>query len=132
MDIFTKISKLSFFIPMIVPMLLIGHNTKKKILTQVPLTKTPPKLPWNANFVASFYDFLTFFCHFDGLHSTENLGGIAQTFHIFLFKIWKKITIFPQECEELLVFGISQTPSNAVRVSGGWWKPKFCLTFVAK
>ena len=45
MDIFTKISKVSFFIPMIVPMLLIGHNTKKKILTQVPLTKTPPKLP---------------------------------------------------------------------------------------
>ena len=132
MDIFTKISKLSFFIPMIVPMLLIGHNTKKKYWPKSPLLKTPPKMPENANFVASFDDFLTLLCHFDGLHSAENLGGSAQIFHIFLFKIWKEITIFPIICEELIVFGLSQTPSNAAWSSGGWWKPKFCLTFVAK
>ena len=117
---------------MIIPMLLPGHNTKKKYWPKSPWLKKTPKLPWNANFVASFDDFWTLFCHFDSLHSTENLGGSAQTFHIFLFKIWKKITIFPQECKELLVFGISQTPSNAARSSRGWWKPKFCLTFVAK
>ena len=111
-------------------MLLIGHNTKKKYWPKSPLLKTPPKMPKNANFVASFDDFLTLLCHFDGLHSAENLGGSAQTFHIFLFKIWEKTTFFSQECKELLAFGISQTPSNASRMPGGVVKtqilPKIC------
>ena len=68
-------------------MLLPGHNTKKKILTQVPTAKKPPKLPKNANFGAYFEHFKTLFCHFDALHSAENLGGIVQFPYMFLFKI---------------------------------------------
>jgi hypothetical protein len=37
--------------------------------------------------------FLSLFCHFDGFHSAENLGGIEQIFEMFLFKIWKKNNI---------------------------------------
>ena len=59
--IFAKISKLFFFIPMIVPMLPPGHNTKKKYWPKSPWLKTLQKLPKNAKFGASFDDFLTFF-----------------------------------------------------------------------
>ena len=121
-----------FCIPMIIPMLLPGHNTKKKYWPKSPWLKKHPKMPKNANFAAYFDHFLTNVCHLDGLHSAENLGGIAQSFDMFLFKIWKKITFLTQECAELHVLNISQTPSNASRMSEGWWKPKFCLTFVAK
>ena len=86
-DDFHKIFKFFFFIPMIVPMLLLGHNTKKKYCPKSPRLKTLPKMPKNANFGAYFDHFLTIFCHFDGLQSAENLGGIALFFDIFLFKI---------------------------------------------
>ena len=117
---------------MIIPMLLPGHNTKKKYWPKSPWLKKHPKMPKNANFGAYFDHFLTNFCHLDGLHSAENLGGIAQSFDMFLFKIWKNITFLTQECTELHVLNISQTPSNASRMPEGWWKPKSCLTFVAK
>ena len=87
MTIFPKFSNLFFFIPMIIPILLPGHNTKKKILTQVPTAKKPPKMPKNVNFGAYFDHFLMVFCHFDALYSAENLGGIALFFDIILFKI---------------------------------------------
>ena len=132
MGIFTKISKLSFFIPMIVPMLLIGHNTKKKYWPKSPLLKTLPKMPKNANFGAYFEHFMTLFCHFDSLHSAENLGGIVQFPYMFLFKIWKNITFSCQECMELHAITISPTPSNPARMPGGWWKLKSYLKFVAK
>ena len=44
-------------------------------------------MPKNDNVGAYFDHFLTIFCHFDDLHSTENLGGIALFFDMFLFKI---------------------------------------------
>ena len=49
-----------FFIPMIIPMLLLGHNTKKKYWPKSPQLKKPPKMPKNANFGAYFDHFLSF------------------------------------------------------------------------
>ena len=76
-------------------------------------------MPKNVNFGAYFDHFLMVFCHFDALQSGETLGGIALFFDMFIFKIWKNITLIPQESMELHVKTISQTPSNPVRMQGG-------------
>ena len=60
MTIFKKFSKIFFFIPMIIPMLLLGHNTKKKYWPKSPQLKKPPKMPKNTNFGAYFDHFLSF------------------------------------------------------------------------
>ena len=118
-DDFHKIFKSFFFIPMIIPMLLPGHNTKKKYWPKSPLLKNPPKIPKNTDFGAYFEHFTTLFCHFDALHSAENLGGIEQFFYMFVFKIWKNITFSCQECMELHAITINPTPSNPARMPGG-------------
>ena len=105
--IFTKFS-IFFFIPMIVPMLLLGHNTKKNTV--------PSPQGWKPSQKCQKMPILepisTIFCHFDGLHSAENLGGIALFFDMFLFKIWKNITFFPQESIELHVLTIFKPPQT--------------------
>ena len=111
-------------------MLLIGHNTKTKYWPKSPLLKTPPKMPKNANFVASFDDFLTLLCHFDGLHSAENLGGSAQTFHIFLFKIWKKNNHFSHKMQRTHRLWSKSNPLKRIAIIRGEMKtqilPKIC------
>ena len=100
-----------------------GHNTKKKYYPKSPLLKKPQKCQKNVNFGAYFDHFLMFFCHFEALKSTENLGGIALFFDNFLFKIWKNVTFFPQESMELHVKTISQPPSNPAWMQGGSENP---------
>ena len=77
--------------------------------------KTPPK----CQKMPILEHFLTLLCHFDGLHSAENLGGIAQIFDMFLFKIWKNTTFLPQECAELHVFFKIKPPQTHRECSGG-------------
>ena len=89
-DDFHKIFNFFFFIPMIVPMLLLDYDTKKKILTQVPTAENPSQ---KCQKMPILEPISTIFCHFDGLHSAENLGGIALFFDMFLFKIWKNIKL---------------------------------------
>ena len=64
-------------------MLLLGPNTKKKILTQVPMAIKTQKM---TNFEAFFDHFLSIFVIFDGLHSAAILGGTARLLGIYLFK----------------------------------------------
>ena len=104
-----------FFIPMIVPMLLLGHNTKKNYWPKSPRLKTPQK----CQKMPIVEPISTIFCHFDGLHSAENLGGIALFFDMFLFKIWKNITFFPQESIELHVLTIFKPPQTHRDRPGG-------------
>ena len=126
--IFTKISKLFFFIPIIVPMLLIGHNTKKKYWPKSPQLKKIPKMPKNANFGAYFDHFLSFW--WPSLRG--ELRGYSFVFWYVSLLNMKKYNIFSAGKHWTPCLDYFQTPSNASRSSGGWWKPKFCLTFVAK
>ena len=66
----------------------------KKILTQVSMAKKLPKMPKNANLGALFDPFLSLFLSFWWTSLCRELRGpgIAQTFDMFLFKIWKQIT----------------------------------------
>ena len=82
-------------------------------------------MPKNANFGAYFDHFLMIFCHFDALYSAENLGCIALFFDMFLFKIWKNITFFPQQSMELHV----ETQTQRECKGGGMKtqiQPKIC------
>ena len=93
----------------------------KKILTQAT-----PKMPKNT----ILEPFWTIFCHFDGLRPTKNLEGIVRSIGIYLLKIWRKITLPPQECPELLVI----KPNHTLQMQHNkkylfFWKIKQHLIF---
>ena len=93
----------------------------KKILTQAT-----PKMPKNT----ILEPFWTIFCHFDGLRPTKNLEGIVRSIGIYLLKIWRKITLPPQECPELPVI----KPNHTLQMQHNkkylfFWKIKQHLIF---
>ena len=75
---------------MIVPMLLLGHNTKKNYWPKSPRLKTPPKMPKNANFGAYFDHFLSFWRPSLG----GELRGYSFVFWYVSLQNMKKYNIF--------------------------------------
>ena len=75
---------------MIVPMLLLGHNTKKKYWPKSPQLKKTQKMPKNANFGAYFDHFLSFWRPSLG----GELRGYSFVFWYVSLQNMKKYNIF--------------------------------------
>ena len=93
MTIFTKFSNLFFFIPMIIPMLLPGHNTKK-ILSQVPTVKKIPKMPKKCQLWSLFWPFFDVFLSFWSPSIDGELRGYSFVFWYVSLQNMKKYNIF--------------------------------------